>query len=141
MVIGLTAMLANIVLNAFLIPRYSYFGASWATIASLGISFGLHVFYLARTPYRIPLMRAMLGPTVACAAAWLATAGLVKLVFPAWGITWTALPLHQGWGPFLGSCLVMAVLYPAALLGLRVVTGGDLRLLRELAGGGGGTGS
>jgi len=131
-VIGLVAMLANVVLNALFIPRYTYYGASWATIASLGISFGLHVFYLNRTAYRTPLLRAVGGPLLACAVAWLATAGLVGLAFPAWGISWTGLPLAAGWGPFLGSCLVMAVLYPAALLGLRVITGSDLGLLREL---------
>lgn len=135
-VIGLTAMLTNIVLNAFFIPRYGYFGASWATLVSLGVSFGLHVFYLADTPYRIPLVKAMLGPVVACGVAWLATTGLVQLAWPAWGATWTALPIHQGWGPFLVSCLVMTVLYPVALMGLRVIDTSDLRLLRELVGGG-----
>ena len=137
-VIGLVAMLANVVLNAFLIPRYTYFGASWATLASLAISYGLHAFYLQRTEYRTPLAKAMLGPVAACVVAWLATVGLVRLVFPGWGIAWNGLPLDQGWGPFLGACLVMAAMYPAALLGLRVITGADLRLLRELAGRGGG---
>jgi O-antigen/teichoic acid export membrane protein len=140
-VIGLVAMLCNIVLNAFLIPRYSYFGASWATIVSLGVSFGLHVFFLNRTAYRTPLIKAVAGPTLACAAAWLATAGLIKLVIPGWHIAWTGLPVDQGWGPFFGSVLVMVVLYPAALLGLGVITAGDIRLLRELVGGGGSSGS
>jgi len=133
-VIGLVAMLTNIGLNAYLIPRYSYFGASWATIFSLGVSFLLHVFYLNRTAYRMPLVKAMLGPTAACAAAWLATVGLVRLVAPGWGIAWSGLPLDNGWTPFLVSCLVMAALYPAALMGLRTITPADLRLLRELAG-------
>jgi O-antigen/teichoic acid export membrane protein len=133
-VIGLAAMLANVALNAFLIPRYSYFGASWATIASLAISFGLHVFYLNGTPYRTPLVKAVAGPALACAAAWLATAAVVKLAFPGWGIAWTGLPLQQGWGPFLGACLVMAAAYPAVLLALRVITPADLRLLRQLVG-------
>jgi len=138
-VIGLAAMLTNIALNAFLIPRYSYFGASWATIVSLGLSFFLHVFYLNRTAYRTPLVRAMLGPTAACAVAWLATVGLVRLTAPGWGIAWNGLPLDHGWTPFLVSCLVMAALYPAALMGLRAITPADLRLLRELVGPGGGS--
>ena len=74
------------------------------------------------------------GPALACAAAWLATTAVVKLAFPGWGIAWTGLPLQQGWGPFLGACLVMAAAYPAVLLALRVITPADLRLLRQLVG-------
>jgi O-antigen/teichoic acid export membrane protein len=133
-VIGLVAMVTNIVLNAILIPRYSYFGASWATIFSLGVSFFLHVFYLNRTQYRTPLMKAMLGPVASCAAAWLATVGLIRLLAPGWHIAWNGLPLDQGWIPFIVSSLVMVVLYPAALIGLRTITPGDIRLLRELGG-------
>ena len=33
--IALVAMVANVTLNSILIPRYSYFGASWATIVSV----------------------------------------------------------------------------------------------------------
>jgi hypothetical protein len=76
----------------------------------------------------------MLGPVAACGAAWLATVGLVRLLSPGWHIAWNGLPLDQGWLPFLVPCLVMTALYPAALIGLRTITPGDLRLLRELGG-------
>ena len=130
--IGLVSMLANISLNWFLIPAYSYFGASVATIASMMISFGLHVFYLNRTDYRPPMTRALLGPPVAMAAAWGVTILLVAVVFPGWGIAWNRLPVDAGWGAFLVSTLVVTALYPAALFGLRVLKADDLNLLKQL---------
>ncbi|MBU8870388.1 MAG: flippase [Gemmatimonadales bacterium] len=133
-VISLVSMLANIVLNSLLIPRYSYFGASWATIASVSLSFVLHVRYLAATDYKLPLLRALAGPGVAMLMAWGATVALIGFALPDWGISWFGLPLDRGWGPFLGSVGVMAVMYALAIAGLRVVRGKDLELLRELGG-------
>jgi len=131
-VIGLVSMLANIALNWFLIPDYTYFGASVATIVSLAISFWLHVFYLNRTDYRPPLGRALLGPPVAMAVAWAATVLLVGVVSPGWGIAWNRLPVDAGWGPFLVSTLVTTALYSIALFGLRVLKADDLNLLKQL---------
>ncbi|MEN8007312.1 MAG: flippase [Candidatus Krumholzibacteriota bacterium] len=130
--IGLVSMLVNIALNWFLIPAYSYFGASWATIASMSVSFGLHVFFLNRTDYRPPLSRALIGPPVALGAAWFVTVLLVGVVFPGWGIAWNRLPVDAGWGAFVISTLVTTALYPAALFGLRVLKADDLNLLRQL---------
>jgi len=83
---------------------YSYYGASVATIVSMLISFGLHVFYLNRSDYRPTMGRALVGPVVAMAA---------------------------GWGPFLVSTMVMTALYLAALFGLRVLKTDDLNLLKQ----------
>jgi O-antigen/teichoic acid export membrane protein len=130
--IGLVSMLVNIALNWFLIPIYAYFGASWATIVSMVVSFWLHVFYLNRTEYRTPLRRALIGPVTALAAAWAATFFLVDMVFPGWGIAWNRLPVDAGWMAFLASALVTTVLYPAALFGMRVLKADDLNLLKQL---------
>ncbi len=56
-----------------------------------------------------------------------------RLAFPAWGVTWDALPVDGGWGPFLGAAAVMIVFYPLVLVALRVIRRGDLELLQELA--------
>ena len=130
--IGLGAMLTNIVLNWMWIPEHGYFGASWATIVSLGLSLILHAWFLFRTPYRTPLVKALLGPLLATGLAWAMTVLGIGLVAPRWHINWIGLPLDQGWWPFLVSVLVMAVLLPVVLLGTRVITIADLRLLREL---------
>lgn len=130
--IGLVSMLVNIGLNAILIPKYSYFGASWATIVSMAVSLGLHVFFLSRTDFKPPMMRAMLGPPVALGAAWIATVLVVGAVFPGWGIAWNALPLNAGWTGFLVSVLGTTALYPAALIGFRVLKSDDLNLLKQL---------
>lgn len=129
--IGLVAMVANVTVNAFLIPRYSYYGASWATLVGVFVSTAMHLRWLQPTAYRIPLGRALLGPLTATALAWAATVGLLALVAPGWGAGPLRLPLHA-WGPFLATTAVMAGFYAAALLLLRVIRRGDLELLREL---------
>jgi O-antigen/teichoic acid export membrane protein len=133
-VIALLSMVVNVVLNLIFIPRYSYFGASWATIAAVVVSFVLHVFYLRGTDYRLPLVRAMAGPLVTMLAAWAATVGLVQWLRPGWGIYWTGLPLDHGWGAFLGCVGVMGILYIAGVGLLGVIRRQDLELLRELRG-------
>ena len=134
--IGLVAMLANVALNAWWIPRHGYYGASWATLASVAVSLAMHLRWLQPTAYRLPLARALAGPVAATVLAWAATVGLLRLAAPAWGTAWDRLPL-QAWGPFLGAVGLMTVLYAGALLGLRVIRRGDLELLRELGPGGG----
>jgi O-antigen/teichoic acid export membrane protein len=134
--IGLITMLVNIVLNALLIPLYSYFGAAWATVVSLAVGFGLHAWFLRDTAFLPPLVRPMLGPTLATLVAWGLTVGACRLVFPAWGATWRALPVDGGWVPFLGASALMVVFYLLVLLGLRIIRTGDLDLLRELGPGG-----
>jgi len=129
--IGLTAMLVNVVLNSLLIPRYSYFGASWATIASMTVSFLMHLRSLASTDHRPPLRRALLGPVAALVLAWGATVAVGRLVLPGWGLGPTGLPL-QAWGPFLGATALTTVFYVAALGLLRVIGRRDLDLLRDL---------
>lgn len=130
-VIGLTAMLVNVVLNVLLIPRYSYFGASWATIASMAVSFFMHLRSLATTAYLPPLRRALLGPVAALVLAWGATVGVGRLLLPEWGFAPDRLPL-QAWGPFLVATALTAVFYGAALGLLRVIGRRDLDLLRDL---------
>ena len=130
--IGLVSMLANIALNWFLIPRYGYFGASWATIVSMSISFWLHIHFLRRTDYMVPLRRALLGPPAAMAAAWMVTVLSVGVVFPGWNFAWNYLPVAAGWTPFLVSAMVMTMMYPAALFALRVLKVDDLNLLKQL---------
>lgn len=129
--IGLTAMIANVAVNAFLIPRYSYFGASWATLVGVFVSTAMHLRWLQPTAFRIPLARALLGPVAATALAWAATVGILELAAPAWGTGPTRLPL-QAWGPFLATTALMSVLYAGVLLLLRIIRRGDLELLREL---------
>jgi len=129
--IGLVAMLVNVALNSVLIPRYSYFGASAATIFSVTVSTLLHVHFLRGTAYRPRLLKAAGGPVLATVLAWGATVLVMGLAAPGWGVSWWALPVHA-WTPFLGAVAVMTAFYGVALVGLRVITRGDLDLLREL---------
>ncbi len=130
--IGLGSMLINVILNVLLIPRYSYFGASAATIVSMVVSFLLHYYYVRRTTLRVPVVRSLLGPTLSMLSAWTATALVLGWIFPAWQISWRYLPVHEGWTAFLVPCAVMLVLYTAALVVYRVFGREDLRLLVSL---------
>jgi len=130
--IGLGAMLVNVILNYLLIPRYSYWGASAATIVSMTVSFLLHYHFVRQTALRPPIIRSLFGPIVATAVAWLGTAWGLGFVFPAWHLSWRYLPVHEGWGAFLGSCAVMLGLYGVALVVFRIFGRDDLRLLAGL---------
>ncbi len=130
--IGLVSMVTNIVLNTLLIPRYSYYGASAATLVSLVVSFLLHVQFLKGSGYLPPLLRAVAGPAVATATGWGLTVLILKVAAPGWNLAFSGLPLDHGWGPFLLTVLLTAVLYLASLWALRVLKTEDLALIRPL---------
>lgn len=130
--IGLVAVVANVGLNLLCIPRWSYYGAAAATVYCLAQSLVLHVWNVQRTEYRIPLLRALLRPTVALVASWAAVAGLVRLVMPGWWRGIGAVPVDLGWWPFLAFVGAWAVLYALATLALRVIDRDDLALTASL---------
>ncbi len=130
--IGLGSMLVNVVLNAYLIPRYSYFGASAATIVSMTMSFVLHYHYIRQTALRPPVLRALAGPLLATAAAWVLTVVVVGRLVPAWHLDWWYLPVHEGWGAFLAVFGLMTVAYAGALVLGRVVGRQDWDLVKGL---------
>ncbi|MFT7700405.1 MAG: O-antigen/teichoic acid export membrane protein, partial [Candidatus Krumholzibacteriia bacterium] len=130
--IGLGSMLANVSLNLFLIPRYSYFGASVATIISMTVSLLLHYHFTRRTELRVPVLRSLFGPTVTVAVAWLLTSTVVGLVMPEWNISWRYLPVHEGWAAFLVPCGAMLLVYILSLRIGRVIGADDLNLLKAL---------
>jgi len=130
--IGLGSMLVNVLLNLFLIPRYSYYGASAATIVSMSVSLLLHYHYTRQTPLRAPVVRSILAPTLTVAAAWLITATALSALVPDWNVSWRYLPVHEGWAAFLVPCGVMLLLYGVGLRLTRVLTTEDFRLLAAI---------
>ncbi len=131
-VIGLVPMVVNFGLNLVLIPRYSYFGAAYATVISLMLSAGMHYVFLRGTPFLPHLRRAVLGPLAAAGITWALTAAVMWVVAPSWNVGWQGLPLHLGWGPFLATSVLMLGLYPIMLWFGRVIRADDLKLLNEL---------
>ncbi len=131
-IIGLVPMLVNLALNMVLIPRYTYYGAAVATVISLMVNAGMHVYFLRGTDFLPPLRRALLGPFAAVGASWALGALILRLVVPTWFVGWQGLPLNLGWGPFLVSSILMLGLYPVMLWAGRVVKADDIRLLKEL---------
>ena len=130
--IGFVSMLVNVVLNVVLIPRTSYYGASAATIIAMLTSYLMHHHYLARTPLRPPVLKALLGPVASLAAAWATTVLVLAAAVPAWHVSWRYLPVHEGWLAFLTATLLTTAGYGAALFAFRVFGAGDLRLLAEM---------
>jgi O-antigen/teichoic acid export membrane protein len=130
--IALYSMLANVVLNVFLIPRYSYYGASIATILALTISFLMHLHYLRGTGYMPSLVKPVLGPVAGTIGGWALVVGLCRVVLPQWQVSWLSMPLDRGWGPFLVVTLLAGAAYLGALVLMRVVKKDDLALLAQI---------
>ncbi len=130
-VIGLVPMLFNLGLNSILIPRYTYYGAAVATVLSLMINAGMHIYFLRGTEFLPPLRKAVLGPFAAAGASWALGALIIKLTIPGWFVGWQGVPVDLGWGPFLLTSLLMLALYPVMLWSGRVVVSEDLQLLKE----------
>jgi O-antigen/teichoic acid export membrane protein len=132
--IGVGAFVTNVVLNALLIPRWTYYGAGVATVITLAQSVALHVWFLRRTEYRHPLRRAFLRPVLTLVLSWAVAAGALRLLAPGWLDGWFLLDLAAGWVPFLCGVGLWAVLYAVAALALRAIAREDLALLPQLLG-------
>ncbi len=129
--IALVTMVIGIGANLLLIPRYSYTGAAAASVFSLAVSAGLHVFYCRRAGLAVPLLRALAGSIFGVVAAWAVVVLIGRFVFPSWELRWTALPDDLGWGPSLAVMVFWLALIPPVVLGLRVAT---LEGVRQLVG-------
>jgi len=60
-------MSLNVVMNLILIPRYSYIGASIATIVTELLSFILGYYFLSKLIYKIPIYKYIVKPIMASA--------------------------------------------------------------------------
>ena len=129
---GLAALATNIALNVLLIPRFSYYGASVATVVCLAQSMALHLWALGRTEYRLPLRRALLRPLAALVSSWLVTLLLLRQFAPAWSDGWFDLAVTEGWVPFAGGVVLWGLCYLAAVIAWRVLDREDVRLLQQL---------
>ncbi|MEW6185774.1 MAG: flippase, partial [Thermodesulfobacteriota bacterium] len=79
------AVIFNIGLNLFLLPRYGYIGASWTTVATEFFLLVLFVGYLQRSFFRLPLLSTGLKLVVCGLAMGLAFWGLKGAsVWVAW---------------------------------------------------------
>lgn len=130
--IALVSMLTNVLLNSLLIPRYSYYGASGATLVSLGVSFVLHVHFLKGSGYLPPLGRPIGGPLLATGLGWALTVLTLKLAVPGWNVVWTGLPLDLGMGPFLITVFLTGAFYVGWLFTLKILKVEDLGLLKQV---------
>jgi O-antigen/teichoic acid export membrane protein len=124
-------LVVNVALNAVLIPRFSYFGASCATVISLATSSVMHLAALWPTDLRPSLRHSLLRPAAALVVTWLAAYGCERWLWPA-GARWTVLPVDAGWGPFLVAFGASVLLYLVVLVALRAVSRDDLALLLDL---------
>lgn len=61
---GITAFM-NIVLNLALIPKFSYIGASFATVITHGINFGFLYHFTSKEGFKLNLIKIMYKPVIA----------------------------------------------------------------------------
>lgn len=110
--IFVAGLLANIVLNFLLIPRFGYVGAAAATVVTEGYLMAAMLWTLHRADYSADLMRTLRAPAIAI-----------------------VLPLVIMWR-FAGSpviaCIVSGLVYATGLTVLGVWDDKDLSLLRGL---------
>jgi O-antigen/teichoic acid export membrane protein len=130
--IGASALVMNVLLNALLIPRYGYYGAGGATVFTLAQSMALHLFYLRQTAYRHPLRRALAGPLASLTLSWGLAVLMMHLLVPGWLAGWFTLTVDRGWLPFVGGAALWALCYAASIFALRVLRRDDLALLPQL---------
>jgi O-antigen/teichoic acid export membrane protein len=67
--IGALGIVANVILNALLIPRMGIEGAAVATLVSYGLTLALYFFYARRAGFRVPVWASAGGALLALAAA------------------------------------------------------------------------
>ena len=130
--VAAVSLAVNVVLNLLLIPRWSYFGASWAVLATFAVSAGMHWWYVRRAGMRMPVARSLLNVSVALALAWLGAVALARLAAPGWGTGWFSLPLAAGWGPNLALIALTGALYAGATFATRALTLEDCRVIGQL---------
>jgi O-antigen/teichoic acid export membrane protein len=88
--ISIGSLLLNIVLNLFLIPRYSIAGAAWATVISEFISLiVIYIYFKRETGISVRWVKALLKPLVASVL----TLVLVELLHFLWSSTFALIDL------------------------------------------------
>lgn len=106
------ALMTNIVLNALLIPKYSYIGASLATAISAIFSFGLHYFFVSKNVCQIKVISSSVKP-------------LLSMIFAVILL----LLLRTG---FLWDILIVLIVYSGCLIGLGGLGKDDYRMFRRI---------
>jgi O-antigen/teichoic acid export membrane protein len=130
--VAAVSLAVNVALNLLLIPRWGYFGASWAVLVTFAVSAGMHWWFVRRCGMRMPVVRSLLNASAALALAWLGAAALARLAAPGWGTGWLSLPLAAGWGPNLALIALTGVLYGGAMSVTRALTPEDWRVIGQL---------
>lgn len=101
--INVISFAANIGMNALLIPRFGYLGASTATLLSMGLFASCQYAFVSRRLFRLHLLRPIGRPAVAAACMGL--------------VVWALKDL-----PLYGVIPLSASVYISLLIGLRVFT-------------------
>lgn len=109
-------LVANVVLNFLLIPRFGYLGAAWATNLTEAVLLAIGWWLVAREVGRVPLHR----------LSWrIVLAGLV-MALPLWFMrTWT------GWHVLI-AILVGSVVYGVTVLAIRAFDAEEMAMLRRM---------
>jgi len=108
------SMVLNVIGNLLLIPKYSYTGASIATVVTGALGFALYLYFISRLVCRVELHKLIVKPAIAC------------------GVMAGSLILLQHLNLFL-VVPIAGIIYLAVLLLLKTFTKEDFDLLRQMA--------
>ncbi len=108
-----SAMVLNVVGNLILIPRYSYSGASIATIVTNGLACAMYLYFVSRFVCRLKFHTLIVKPVIAC------------------GVMAASLILLQHLSLFI-VVPIAAVIYLAVLFLLKTFSREDFNLLRQM---------
>lgn len=103
----------NIILNLFLIPKFSYFGASFATVITELIIFIIMFYYLSRFFHRISITENILKPLV---GAIIVAVCISLLIYINWIL----------------ALIFGLIVYIPLLYVLKIINKEDIKLIREL---------
>lgn len=106
------ALVPNIVLNALLIPKYTYIGASLATAISAIFSVGLHYIFVFKNVSRIKVISVSVRPLLSMSFA------VILLLFLKVGFLW--------------DILIVLIVYPGGLIGLGGLGKDDYMMLKRI---------
>lgn len=112
-IVTATSAAFNVILNLFLIPRFSYFGASLATVLTELCVFIFMFTYLSRSFHRIPLTNNLIKPLLSA----MILAIIISLINP---LNWIV------------ALIIGLVIYIPILYLLKSIGKEDIKLIKEL---------
>jgi O-antigen/teichoic acid export membrane protein len=124
--VALAALVVNVSGNLVLLPLFGTIGAAVASVCSLLVAWLVYLKILHAAGLRTGFLAGLFRPTAYTAVSWFAAVGLLKGLFPHWGLEWWRVPV-LGAAPFLVTGSLVAAFYLILVFLVPVRAGGFRR--------------